>query len=134
MEKLTEDQVIEHLSEWLEKDNWKIIERHLGHTHGIDIKAEKNNKLLIVEAKGSRGNPNSHVTTRSKFDCGQIKDHFGKALVKVLEQRHLNPSAIVAIAQPDDPNIHHCLRDVIPETVKLNIRLYWVSENQVTQV
>lgn len=102
MVELTENEVIDYLSYWLEEKEWIILEKSKGHSHGIDIKASKNEQILIIEAKGSKGNPRSPVTTRSRFDSGQIKDHFGKAIVKLLEQKHSNPKAIIGIAQPND--------------------------------
>ena len=127
MEKLTENQVIDYLCEWLQKNGWSILDKNKGHSRGIDVKAQKDDDTLIVEAKGARGNPKSPVTTRAQFDSGQVKFHLGEAIVKVLEQKHQNPNAIVAIAQPDDPYIKNCLRNAIPEVVKCGIKLFWVK-------
>ena len=125
--KLTENEVVEHLCNWLIKEGWQILNKNIDHSRGTDIKAEKGRKLLIVKAKGARGNPRSHVTTRKKFDCGQIKTHLGKAIVKVLELKNDYPKALLAIAQPDDPDIRKCLQKVIPEITKLKIKLFWIS-------
>jgi Holliday junction resolvase-like predicted endonuclease len=129
MSKLTENEVIEYLCGWLDNDGWKNIKANKDHSRGIDVSANKDGKTLIVEAKGARGNPRSHVTTRKKFDCGQIKTHFGKAIVKILEQRSLNPDAIIAIAQPDDIDIRRCLQDVVSEIKRINIKLFWIKES-----
>ena len=129
MKKLTENEVIDYLCTWLEYKGWENIEANRDHSRGIDVRANKNGKTLIVEAKGAKGNPRSHVTTRKKFGCGQIKTHFGKAIVKLLEQKHENPEAITAIAQPDDPDIRGCLQHVIPEIMKFNIKLFWIKES-----
>ncbi len=127
MVKLTENEVIDNLCAWLMSKGWEKPETRKNHEKGIDIKACKDGELLIIEAKGSMGNPHSYATIRDKFDSGQIKDHFGKALVKVLEERHKNPNAIIAIAQPDDVDIRRTLKDVIPEVSKFNIKFYWVE-------
>lgn len=123
---MTEDFVVESLCKWLEKCNCKIISSCLGSTRGNDIEAAKDGKLLIVEAKGAKGNLST--TTRSKFDSGQIKTHFGKALVKVLEQRALNPSAQIAIAHPHDEYLMSVLATVRPEVSKLGIKMFWVKD------
>jgi hypothetical protein len=134
MSKLTEDMVIDYLSKWLQKNGWKILEQSKGHVHGIDLKASRGNEVLIVEAKGSSGNPQSHVTKRIKFDCGQIKTHFGKALVKTLEERPANPNATFAIAQPDNNDIRKCLQNVIHEVKKFGIKIFWVeSSNKIIE-
>jgi len=114
---------------------WKVLEKSLGRSRGLDIKAQnlKNSRILIVEAKGSKANPRARNRKRPKFDSGQIKDHFGKALVKVLEQRHMNPKATVAIAQPDDPYIRQCLQYATPETRGIGIRLFWVKSSKTVR-
>ena len=131
MPKLYENEVIDYLSVWLTKRGWNILERSKGHSRGIDIKAEKNLKILIIEAKGSKGNPRSPVTTRSSFDSGQIKDHFGKAIVKILEQKHLNPNAIVGIAQPNDEYLRSHIDAAAKEVRKFGIKLFWVESSEV---
>jgi len=129
--KLTEDEVIECLAQWLKKDGWDDIETQKGHSRGIDLTAYRNNEQLIVEAKGAKGSKNSHLTTRDKFDCGQIKTHLGVAIIKVLSERNKNPEAKIAIAQPDDQDIRNCVGHVIPELKKLGITFYWVSKDGV---
>ncbi len=132
--KLTEDEVIEHLEQWLRKMKWQDIKTTKGHARGLDLIAQKNKESLIVEAKGARANPKSHVKKREKFDCGQIKTHFGKAIVKVLEERNKNPNATIAIAHPEDIDIRNCLDKVLPEIKKFSIKLYWVkSSGQVIE-
>ena len=127
MVKLTENEVIDFLCIWLKKDDWTILEISKGHSRGIDIKATKDNEVMIIEAKGSKGNPRSPVTTRPYFDSGQIKDHFGKAIVKVLEQKHANPSAIVGIAQPNDDYLRGHIEAASQEIRKFGIKLFWVE-------
>ncbi|MFH0830067.1 MAG: hypothetical protein V1887_02820 [Candidatus Aenigmatarchaeota archaeon] len=128
-----EDDVIRCLCKWLETRGWKIEETSIGHKHGCDIVARKDGKRLIVEAKGRKGNPRSHVTKRPKFDSGQIKDHFGKALVKILEERNKDQNAIIAIAQPNDNHIRECLKHVIPEVKKSDIKLYWIESAEIVE-
>jgi hypothetical protein len=127
MPELLEDQVIEYLCLWLSNNGWKIISQCRGHEHGIDIFAEKDKYRLIVEAKGSRGNPNSYNTTKDKFSSGQLKDHLGKAIVKVLDERNKFPNSLIAISHPDDQYIRKHLRVVISELIKFNIIHFWVN-------
>ena len=72
--KLTEDEVVLALKDWLEKKRWTILSSCLGGKRGIDIHAKKSGVELLVEAKGARGNM-PHAT-RTKFSKGQIKTHF----------------------------------------------------------
>ena len=124
---LLEEEVVENLSIWLMEHDWSIVEKNLGHKHGPDLVASKEGYRLLVEAKGSKGNPKSHVTTRPRFNSGQIKDHFGKAIVKILEEKNKDPELIVAIAQPDDEYIKDVLQSSAEEVRKMGVLLLWVE-------
>ncbi len=126
-ELMTEDQVVELFTAWLAKDGWEIITKCLGHQRGIDILAIKGTQSLIVEAKGSKGNSESHLTKKDKFSKSQIKSHFGRALVKVFEEKSKNLGAKIAIVQPNDHYLKGCLKDAAPEVLKAGIELYWVD-------
>lgn len=126
--KLTEDEVVLALEKWLKKKGWTILNRCLGGQRGIDIHAKKGGVELLVEAKGARGK--MPHTTRSKFSRGQIKVHFGVALLKILEEKAKKPKARVAIAQPYDEDIRKALKSVFPFVKKLGIILYWVKKDK----
>lgn len=97
---LLEDSVIQSFCLYLELEGWTIQTKCLGRDHGTDIVAHKGNNSLLVEAKGGKGNPQNGPVVRAKFDSGQIKDHLGKAIVKVLELKNENPGALLLIAHP----------------------------------
>jgi hypothetical protein len=127
--KLTEDKTIELLINYLMNDGYNIISHCLGQNRGYDIVAEKMGKKLIVEVKGAKAGDNSPTKRRDKFDSGQIKTHFGKALVKVMETKKSFPNDIVAIAHPYDEDIIKSIGDLIPELEKLNIIHFWVKND-----
>lgn len=129
MVKLTEDETIKLLMAYLERKGWKINSYCFGHKRGRDIVASKSDCLLIVEAKGARASDSSPVKKRKHFDSGQIKTHFGKALVKVMEEKYLNPNVNVAIAHPDDIYIRKSIGALIPFINSIGINHYWVSAN-----
>ena len=128
-EKLTEDETVELLMKHLESDGYNIISFCKGHKKGTDIVAEKNKRKRLVEVKGARANHNSKIKKRPYFDSGQIKDHFGKAIVKSLEMKTDNPDCDVAIAHPDDESIKKHLDKSIKHLKKLDIIHFWVSKN-----
>ncbi|ORJ53697.1 hypothetical protein [Geothermobacter hydrogeniphilus] len=131
---LTEDEVVLKLTRWLESSGWEIITQCLGHQQGIDILAIKGTQTLIVEAKGAKGSKTSPVTKRDRFTSGQIKTHFGKAIVKCLEERARNIGAEVAIAQPNNPYLRDCLADACAEVTKIGIQLYWVEADGSVEI
>lgn len=127
--KLTEDEVVSILSNKLEIDGWKIVSQCFGQTKGYDIEAFKNGKTLIIEAKGARSNDYSPTKKRDFFDSGQIKSHFGRALIKIMSEIEKNPNNIYAIAHPDDELIKKTIGKIIPQLENLNIKHYWVKRD-----
>ena len=117
----------------MEKEGWATVPI-FNNDKGEDIIATKNGKTLIVEAKGAKGREGSHLTKREKFDSGQIKTHFGKAIVKILDEK-LKPKyqhATFAIAHPDDVDIRKAIGKLTPFLKKLDIIHFWVgSDGQV---
>jgi hypothetical protein len=126
--KLTEDEVILILSEQLKNDGWQIINQCFGQSKGNDIEAVKDGKTLIVEAKGAKSNYYSPTKKRDFFDSGQIKSHFGRALVKIMSDIEKNPDNLYAIAHPDDELIKKTIEKIIPQLEKLNIKHYWIKK------
>ncbi|WP_060868452.1 hypothetical protein [Chryseobacterium indologenes] len=126
--KLTEDEVVLILSEQLKNDGWQIINQCFGQSKGNDIEAIKNGRTLIVEAKGAKSNDYSPTKKRDFFDSGQIKSHFGRALVKIMSDIEKNPNNLYAIAHPDDELIKKTIGKIIPQLEKLNIKHYWVKK------
>jgi hypothetical protein len=123
---LSENEVVNYLADWLQKQNWKITKKALNYQHGNDIEAEKNRDKLIIEAKGAK--PNNPKKTHT-FNATQIQVHFGKALVKIMEQQTLFPNAQTGIAQPDAAIIKETLKVCLPQVKNLGIKLYWVQKD-----
>lgn len=127
MIKLTENETVLFLAAHLKQGGWKIESLCLGQAHGNDIVASKLKTIFIVEVKGARAGDKSPTKKREHFDSGQIKTHFGKALVKVLEEKSLNPKNKFAIAHPDDKDIRKAIGHITPFLSKLGIKHFWVS-------
>jgi hypothetical protein len=127
--KLTEDRTVELLIEHLKTENYTIESFCLGQKRGYDIVAKKNEKKLIIEVKGAKAHKNSPTKRREYFDSGQIKTHFGKAIVKALETKVKFPTSDIAIAHPNDENIKKAIGELISEINKFGIIHYWVNPN-----
>lgn len=125
--KQTEDEIVVLLIEYLKQIGWIIEDHCLGQKHGNDIVALKGNLKLIVEAKGAKAGDKSPTKRRECFDKGQIKTHFGKAIVKILEEKLLNPKCKFAIAHPDDIDIRKAIGGITPFLKNLGIIHFWVS-------
>jgi len=127
--KLTEDETVGLLMKHLTNDGWQIDSHCLGQSHGCDIIASKFEKKLLIEVKGARAGNEAPTKKREYFDSGQIKSHFGRAIVKSLEDKYKNPKARFAIAHPDDPGIRKVIGHLTPYLKTLGIKHYWVSSN-----
>lgn len=88
-----------------------------------------NSKKLLIEVKGARANDDSPIKKREYFSSGQIKTHFGRAIVKALEDKYLHPKAKIAIAHPDDSAIRSTIDHLIPSLHKIGISHFWVSSD-----
>lgn len=132
--KLTEDEVVTNLMKYLNKEGWEIESYCMGNKRGIDIVANKGKNKLLVEAKGARANDKAHNKVRKFFDRGRIRTHLGRAIVKVLELRVLNPHTKIAIAHPNDEMVIEVVGELIPCLNQMGIQHYFVSRNgKVTQ-
>lgn len=129
--KLTEDEIVELLMQHLVSQSWTIESFCLGQQRGYDIVATRSGKRLYVEAKGAKSSDNSPTKKRKFFDSGQIKDHFGKALVKSLETRIKYPNALVAIAHPEDEDIRRTIGGTIDLLEKIGIIHFWVGRQSI---
>ncbi|UPT65992.1 MAG: hypothetical protein M0D57_16020 [Sphingobacteriales bacterium JAD_PAG50586_3] len=132
--KLTEDETIDILMRHLKTNGWNIDSHCLGQTHGCDIIASNDKTQLIIEVKGAKAGDKSPTKKREYFDSGQIKTHFGKAIVKALEQKHLNPKSKIAIAHPNDDDIKRSIGQLTPYLKTIGVKHYWVSaDGNVTE-
>ena len=127
--RLTEDNTVKLLINYLEKNNYEIESFCLGHQRGYDIVSIKNNKKFIIEVKGAKANYNSKIKKRKFFDSGQIKDHLGKAIVKSIETKLENKDADVGIAHPDDDYIKKTIGLITPKLKELGITHMWVNKD-----
>ncbi|WP_231559629.1 hypothetical protein [Flavobacterium rivuli] len=126
---MTEDKAVLLLVNYLENRGWKIDGYCLGQTKGCDITANKNFENIKIEVKGSRAGDLSPTRKRKYFDRGQIKTHFGRAIVKILEDKYKNPACRVAIAHPFDNDIISAIGHLIPFLKKLEIEHFWIYED-----
>ena len=130
MEKLTEDKTILLLIDHLKNSGWEIVSYCLGQQRGYDIVAvNATGRKLFVEAKGARASDDSPTKKRKYFNSGQIKDHFGKAIVKSLETQLDHPDDIAAIAHPYDSDILKHIGRTASHIGAMGIASFWVKSS-----
>ncbi|RZJ81216.1 MAG: hypothetical protein EOO47_04970 [Flavobacterium sp.] len=126
---LTEDETIILLIQYLKSKAWVINSYCLGQQRGCDINAVKDQQQLLIEVKGARAGDNAKNRKREFFDANQIKTHFGKALVKVMEDKIIYPDAKFGIAHPDEIQIRLILQPLIKFLKPLSIMHFWVAKD-----
>lgn len=126
---LTEDETVKILMEHLKSEKWVIESYCLGQKRGYDIVAYKGNKKLIVEVKGARASDSSLTKRRQHFDSGQIKTHFGKAVIKSFETQNKFPNAEIAIAHPDNEYMRSVIGGLIKNINNAGITHFWVNQS-----
>jgi hypothetical protein len=126
---LMEDFVVNSIVTHLKSKGYRIVSFATGRNHGIDVHAAQENHVILVEAKGAKGNSQNGPVKRQKFDSGQIKDHLGKAILKVLELKNHDPNAELWIAHPDTPAIRTVVEPVKKHLSVLGIKCVYVSQS-----
>lgn len=125
-----EDDVVDSVMSYLEKEGFDIISYCHARERGIDIVAKKEDTHLYVEAKGEgSSDPNSNRYGK-KFDSSQMRDHAAAAIYKALEIKNQYPTDNVSIAFPDTKRHLNLLSNVLPSLKQLNIQVFIVDSNR----
>jgi hypothetical protein len=126
MPTITENQVIDAVISYFEKNGIKVISKCTGYQRGIDIVAtNKNNIEICVEAKG--GKPNDSKKTHT-FSSTQVLVHVSRAVYTALTFINANEEIIPCIALPNNDDHKLAIGKVGNILADNNIRVLWVSE------
>ncbi len=112
----SEECVMEVLCKRTAYDSWEIKDRHPGNDPGIDLKVQKDNRIIIIEAKGERPSP------------GQYKNEVWGALEEIVkDMKDENPEIEYryCCAFPDTKTFQRAVHLYIPRKLcqerKINI-------------
>jgi len=100
---ITEDDVIDAISDHLVARGWRVLSRATAMQHGDDLVAEKDGQRLEIEAKGAGSSKPGTARYGQHFSKGQVFDHVAKAVFKALRVASAG-TALAAIALPDNPD------------------------------
>jgi hypothetical protein len=122
LSKWPEDKVKTILKERLEKEGWSITQASMGSQQGKDLEANKNNKIIHIEAKGEPNSPSSYRQEKRSFIGGALM-----SLIAHMNNGQQNYAYCMAF-----PNNDYYLRGVqsrIPLYVRSTFRLAAVFLN-----
>jgi len=72
----SEDHVVELLEKKAECEDWTVVEKHPGLEHGVDLKLQKGNRVIVIEAKGER---------KARTQHGAVKGALGAIIMHMTE-------------------------------------------------
>ena len=131
---LTENDVVNVLANYLEEKGYSILQNLNTGEQGVDIIAERTNKILYVEAKGETSSK-SHTNRFGKpFTLNQISSHISRAILASMKVISCKPSGNktkAAIALPDTAGHRKIIDKILPALQKLQITVFWVTKKAV---
>jgi len=130
---ITEDQVVDAVCRTLVTHGYLIKQRATVMQHGYDIVAHKNERDLVIEAKGAGSSKVGTARFGKEFNSGQVFDHVAKAVLKALRVSSLS-EARAGIALPDNEPHRREVEQVAIALRRAGIGVFWVNEQRDVRV
>jgi len=131
---LFESDVISAVCDYLEKNNFKIIQKLNENQKGDDIIAVNNlKKKIYIEAKGETSSKKGSNRFGKEFNSSQKKAHVSQALYRAIKMKETNNS-LAGMAFPETKE-HISLIEPIKKTLqKVGIEVFWVKADRTVRV
>lgn len=127
---ITENEVVDMVISKLQELDFKIISSCDTRTKGIDIVAEKNNRKILIEAKGGTTSKKSTKEGRP-FDRNQAKTHISVAIFKLLQLKEQNKDALLAMALPYEKDHFEFISSIKTSIDELEIIIFWCDKERI---
>lgn len=124
---LTENAVVDAVAAYLEKRGWRIISKCTTMQTGIDIVAERDQRRMLVEAKGLTSASTSSKNFGRPFYQQQKNIYVASAVMTACELRSREPKAEICLAFADDRVYRNRIAAVQPALSQLSVSLLWVD-------
>jgi len=130
---LSEDQVVEAVSQYLSELGYREVRRSLVTEQGVDLVMIKDGKELHIEAKGQGSSRSTSARYGKVFNSGQVMDHVAKAMLTALEVVATGKHR-AGIALPGDRLHRSRIERITPVLDMLHIAVFLVgpSDNIVS--
>jgi hypothetical protein len=129
---LVEAYVVECTANELRRRGWAVTPVQTTATHGVDIVATRGDVRLHIEAKGAGSSRPGSSRYGKSFNSGQVDICVAKACHKALEA--LSAGYRAAVAFPDNAAFRARVRLVELALARLEVGVFWVSEDQSVNV
>jgi hypothetical protein len=130
---ITEDQVVDAVCRTLVTHGYSIKQRATVVQHGFDIVAHKDERDLVIEAKGAGSSKVGTARFGKEFNSGQVFDHVAKAVLKALRVSS-SGDARAGIAFPDNALHRREVEQVVTALRQTGIGVFWVDEQKGVRV
>tara|TARA_Y100000588_G_scaffold384357_1_gene475471 strand:+ start:563 stop:973 length:411 start_codon:yes stop_codon:yes gene_type:complete len=131
---LTENQVVKHVCDHLVSRGYTIDQSLHTDERGYDIIAHKDEKKLIIEAKGATSSKPGTSRYGKEFNRNQVKTHVSVALYAMAKVLNSNPKYDIGIALPYNKQHIEVVGEIKRALEILSITIFWVKENGVVEV
>lgn len=128
---LTENDVVEYFCDYLIQNGYEIKQSLSTKEQGIDIIAEKNNRILKVEAKGATSSKATSSKYGEEFSGAQVRTHVAVGLYAISKLITKDNSSFVdyALVLPDNLNHVNKVNNIESVLKRLSIDVYFVNED-----
>jgi hypothetical protein len=128
---MDENEVIEHLCNYLETQGWHITSRVAAGDRGIDVVAiHPNRGRFFIEAKGGTSSRPGSSRHGKPYTKTQVFDVTSKGLMQCLHHIAANKNQVhVAFAYPDDKYFSDYIDPIKPLLNILGLNLFCIKNN-----
>lgn len=127
---ITENDVVDTVISELERLEFEIISSCHTDTKGIDIIAKKDNRKILIEAKGGTTSIQSGNEGRP-FTRNQVRSHVSVAIFKILQLKEENRDALLGIALPYERHHYEFIESIKTSLKELGIIIFWCNKEGV---
>lgn len=120
---LTENEVVNGMCAWLERDGYSIVSFKIDNQPGHDIEATKDGKTLYVECKGGKSRRTGHL-----FGIDYQWRAASGAFFNQVRLRGKNQESEIGIALPNGGRYPELMADVKTFCGQFGIRIFLLSE------
>jgi Holliday junction resolvase-like predicted endonuclease len=131
---MTEDDVVEAVCRYLQRNQYRIVRRCTTNDHGEDIVAAHSSGITLrIEAKGETSNDSTSKRFGRPFDNSQVETHVAKAFYTAAATLNSDRGR-VGVAFPETRLHRKHVGRISAAVQKLGIAVFWVdAEGAVTQ-